>query len=78
MSDEPDRRPGEIVALLSTIQREEDHAPPLPNRSDHLTYLADMILELRDLSQKSGFNTLAAMLQLAHAEATHQARAARR
>ena len=43
---------------------------------DQIEYLADMILELRQISTRAGLSTLSGILDLAHAEAQLQARRA--
>jgi hypothetical protein len=50
-------------------------APAQYGASERLNYLADMILELKHMAEKSGCLTLAGILSLAHAEACHQAEA---
>ena len=49
-----------------------------PNvNQDRLEYMADMLLELRDMAQKEGCKTLVALLDLSHSEARIQARSSR-
>ncbi|MGD9784857.1 MAG: hypothetical protein AB7U49_09255 [Hyphomicrobiaceae bacterium] len=36
---------------------------------DHLAYMADMILELRQMADGAGLSTLSGILDLAHSEA---------
>ena len=46
--------------------------------ADKLDYLADMVLELKQLADRSGLRTLAGILALAHIEASQQVAALRK
>ena len=39
---------------------------------DQLNYIADMILELREMTRSAGLETLSGILDIAHREAVHQ------
>jgi hypothetical protein len=41
-------------------------------RSERLTYLADMLSEMQDIATREGCSTLAGLLSLSHAEAQRQ------
>ncbi len=57
----------------------EHHAEPAATVTiDHLEYMADLISELREMSHRSGLETLAAILALAETEAGQQIAARRR
>ncbi len=43
-----------------------------PNKADMMDYIADMILELREIAGKAGAEPLARILTVAHAEAEFQ------
>ena len=47
--------------------------PPDVNR-DRLEYMADMLLELRDMAEREGCKTLVGLLDLSHSEARQRAR----
>ena len=47
--------------------------PPDINR-DRLEYMADMLLELRDMAEREGCKTLVGLLDLSHSEARQRAR----
>jgi len=40
-----------------------------PARADQIAYMADMILELKQMAQRAGLGKVAALLDLAHDEA---------
>lgn len=45
-----------------------------PKTRDQVEYMADLILELRDMARNSGLETLAGLLELANAEARLRAK----
>ena len=46
---------------------------PEANDRDRLEYIADLLLELRELASDAGCETLAGLLSLSHAEAIRKA-----
>ena len=71
------------MADIKQIVRLADTALPLqggvraPLSIDQLDYLVDLVSELREMSDRSGLSTLAAILALAQTEANAQIAAAR-
>lgn len=71
------------MADIKQIVRLADAALPLqggvraPLSIDQLDYLVDLVSELREMSDRSGLSTLAAILALAQTEANAQIAAAR-
>ena len=71
------------MADIKQIVRLADAASPLqggvraPLSIDQLDYLVDLVSELREMSDRSGLSTLAAILALAQTEANAQIAAAR-
>ena len=54
------------------IQEEARVAEVVSLSVDQLDYMADMIAEMREMSQRAGLSTLAGVLQLAETEAAQQ------
>jgi hypothetical protein len=47
-------------------------------RTERLTYLADMLSEMQEIATREGCSTLAGLLSLSHAEARRQVSGARK
>lgn len=55
----------------------DDAITDAESRAERLTYLADMVAELRTIAAREGCVTLAGLLDLAQVEAQNQARGAK-
>jgi hypothetical protein len=58
----------QTVAVLETANRQAERAPP-PSRADMLEYMADMLLDLKQLSGRLDCPMLFGLLDLAQREA---------
>ncbi len=65
-----------IAPTTGSVDAEEYATSSSGTVRDQIEYLADMILELRQISARSGLTTLSGILELAHAEAQLQSRRA--
>jgi hypothetical protein len=61
----------------AAYQADPHGEPAIPLTVDHLEYMADLMSELREMSHRSGLETLAAILALAETEAGQQIAARR-
>ena len=63
------RRPGGRPIPLAGGEAGGEGGAAQPSQADLMEYLADMILELREIADKAGAEPLARILTVAHAEA---------
>jgi hypothetical protein len=66
-----DLRPTNDAADSSKTEAANDRQHDSP--ADRIAYMADLILELKQMAEASEFRTLATILGLAHVEAKHAA-----
>ena len=62
-----------VVRLPTSNQRDMQ---PASSEADRLEYMADMILQLKNMAAASGLHVLGGILEVAHQEARAQARRA--
>ena len=60
---------------LEGSPRGGDGSSPESEKHERLSYLADLVNELREMAAKEGCETLAGLLALSHAEAMRKAKA---
>jgi hypothetical protein len=59
--------------LADAGKTDDSDARPVHCPKDRIAYMADLILELKQMAEASEFRTLATILGLAHVEAKHAA-----
>lgn len=65
-----------VVQNVINNQRENHKIPSVATEAERIAYMADLILELKGMADKSGLNTLSGILEVAYVEAKSHARKA--
>jgi len=63
-----------MSASAGETQDTERFSPDMSMSTSRMVYMADLLLELRDMASVEGHTTLAGILALAHSEAISKAR----
>ncbi len=56
------------------LEHRADSSVLIPSLQDQLEYMADMLVELKEMARKRNLETLVAILDMAHAEACLRAK----
>ena len=71
MADAIEKSQGTVIRVgEAEVASHDNGMQPEAQRADRLRYVADMILELKQITERDGYRTLSGILALAHAEAS--------
>lgn len=71
MADAIEKSQGTVLRVgEAEVASRDNGMQPEAQRADRLRYVADLILELKQIAERDGHGTLSGILALAHAEAS--------